>query len=592
MNPFTAAKLAGHTAQDVLKYLSKTDSNIAKMIARALGAGYAADEVMNYLGKATDGSFSESKKSDPRYGASYSRTMRVMNERVPESVKQSRAERGDVNEQLGGILDAGNLIGAGLGAAAGSATGLGPIAGGLGGIASWQEIQKRYKKHQQEGGQLSLQDFIASLAKGAGLAFGGSKVQDMLGGQAADPGEPAQLPPPPVDGKLASENVENPVPEIAQGIDTQLPIAQEPQAKVLDKEAAYKDITSLFNAPIVDTIAGGSNDTIDLISGLNRLDEKKSKLIGKRSGLTQEEALQGALDYVKSRRDTQNAVKPEVQELVKPEEAQQPISAVQAVSLAPIAQEAQAELVQPETEPKKQGKLGTKSDVKPLYMTDGDESFVADVFHNVFDPDKIERKPSAVKGKLTPLKIALKSSNVRGARLNPDTGKMRVVFAARKNRKGGTVYEYDNVDLDTFKKMTNGEARPITEGSNEYGIWFNEKDPSVGAAFSKHIRSNPEDFPFVPIEESGKSVEEKQIVQSDRAFQATRLFAPFLKVQERGRTKNTGKALKERVKDAFPVVKGMDEEFMADLVEFLEEKINLKNPPTLTRLEKEFKKRF
>ena len=191
--------------------------------------------------------------------------------------------------------------------------------------------------------------------------------------------------------------------------------------------------------------------------------------------------------------------------------------------------------------------------------------------------------------KVKPFESSLKSSNLSAATFDADTGKMRVVFRPREGGKGGDVYEYDFIDLPTFEIMTGGEARPVSEGSNKFGIWFNTKNPSVGANFDKYIKKNKTSFPYKQVEPKGFSVEESAIVEADRTHLASELFAPFAKQRLEGRQKQRANALK----DIQPVLKNIDDKFLLSLVQKIETDLakKLKSEPTVTRISKEFEKK-
>ncbi len=54
-----------------------------------------------------------------------------------------------------------------------------------------------------------------------------------------------------------------------------------------------------------------------------------------------------------------------------------------------------------------------------------------------------------------------------------------------------STYRYDNITIQEFFEIRNGEASCITEGSNQYGSWYVGKTPSVGAAVYKYlVRAN------------------------------------------------------------------------------------------------------
>lgn len=77
----------------------------------------------------------------------------------------------------------------------------------------------------------------------------------------------------------------------------------------------------------------------------------------------------------------------------------------------------------------------------------------------------------------------LNSSNIWGTAYNPSTGKMKVRF------QGGSEYEYDNVPANIYNAFSKGQASARTTGSNEYGAWWQNKNPSLGAAMNQYIKA-------------------------------------------------------------------------------------------------------
>lgn len=82
----------------------------------------------------------------------------------------------------------------------------------------------------------------------------------------------------------------------------------------------------------------------------------------------------------------------------------------------------------------------------------------------------------------------LQSSNIWGALYNQKTGKMKVRF------QGGSEYEYDGVPKNIFNAFIHGQASARTDGENQYGRWWKNKNPSLGASFNQYIKEG--NFPF------------------------------------------------------------------------------------------------
>ena len=77
----------------------------------------------------------------------------------------------------------------------------------------------------------------------------------------------------------------------------------------------------------------------------------------------------------------------------------------------------------------------------------------------------------------------LNSSTIWGTSYNPANHKMKVRF------QGGAEYEYDDVPTNIYRAFSNGQASAKTNGSNQYGAWFVNKNPSMGAAMNQYIKN-------------------------------------------------------------------------------------------------------
>ena len=76
----------------------------------------------------------------------------------------------------------------------------------------------------------------------------------------------------------------------------------------------------------------------------------------------------------------------------------------------------------------------------------------------------------------------LNSSNVWGANYDQRSGRMRVRF------HGGSEYEYDGIPPAIFNAFIHGNASAKTKGQNQYGRWWPQKNPSLGAALNQYIK--------------------------------------------------------------------------------------------------------
>ena len=73
------------------------------------------------------------------------------------------------------------------------------------------------------------------------------------------------------------------------------------------------------------------------------------------------------------------------------------------------------------------------------------------------------------------------SSNVDRVMYDFDTKEMVVRF------NDGATYTYENVSEDIFEGIVDGDASPVTSGSNQWGSWTEGVAPSVGAALYQKL---------------------------------------------------------------------------------------------------------
>lgn len=73
------------------------------------------------------------------------------------------------------------------------------------------------------------------------------------------------------------------------------------------------------------------------------------------------------------------------------------------------------------------------------------------------------------------------SSNVDSYKYNTNNGELILTF------NDGSKYKYTGVDLIDYENIVLGDATCITEGENEFGSWWEGKNPSIGAAVWKYL---------------------------------------------------------------------------------------------------------
>jgi len=76
----------------------------------------------------------------------------------------------------------------------------------------------------------------------------------------------------------------------------------------------------------------------------------------------------------------------------------------------------------------------------------------------------------------------LESSNIWGYKYNPRNRRLLVRF------NSGSIYGYDNVPQGIFDIFKQGAVPAKTNGQNQFGKWWQGKQPSLGAAFYQMVR--------------------------------------------------------------------------------------------------------
>ena len=556
MNPFATARQVGHSVNDILKFAANSIPGMEDKIKYALAMGYSADEVMKFLSNAfqSNGDFKRYAKKQAQDPTAFGKRV---SRKGTETEKQLMAQIR--NRRLSSYLQPENLAAGAIGAGVGGAIGgpMGAVAGAVGASQSSEDLMRKYEEHLAQGGQLSLSDFLKSIIKGAGA--GAASMAMVEGAKALL----AQLSQKEQEGEIAPQEAqEQPTgttdEEVAEEMIREAPPATEAEAAPMPIEAVGgEESLEWFQDRGLDNL-------------LSMVMEKESPQIVKQLFRN----MKGA-GFIKSaesdlKKPFEQIVKEAYEQKKRQGEAQVPTQDVPQITES--STEVQEEPVP--GEPISQVEIQAKVSQDPI------EAAYDRIFTSPEDPKKLGRN-------VQPLRIAMKSSNIAGATYDSDTQKLRVIFAPKEKRKGGTVYEYENVDQETWKDMAAGNATPVTEGSSKFGIWFHGKDPSVGAAFAKKIRKNKEKFPYDKKPKNAWTAEENQLIESNRSFLASDIFEPFAKKRKRTRSKQKGRALSMRQES----LREADDEFLADLVEFLEGESKRKDN-TVTQLEKDYIKGF
>ena len=99
------------------------------------------------------------------------------------------------------------------------------------------------------------------------------------------------------------------------------------------------------------------------------------------------------------------------------------------------------------------------------------------------------RKLKQIRGEnFEKIRVGVQSSNVDKMMWNSETLELVIRF------NDGSTYTYVGVDEKTFNDVSEGNAKPITSGENEYGSWSEGVSPSVGAAVHQYLIEKGVDF--------------------------------------------------------------------------------------------------
>lgn len=119
--------------------------------------------------------------------------------------------------------------------------------------------------------------------------------------------------------------------------------------------------------------------------------------------------------------------------------------------------------------------------------------------------NEIEETQSHIKMLSTPppipvpeLEQSMPSSNINSFAYNPNTEELFVKFQGDYPLENGSTYKYGGIPpyvADAFKR---GAASAKTEGYNDWGEWWEGKNPSMGAALNQLIKAGG--FPYSRID--------------------------------------------------------------------------------------------
>jgi hypothetical protein len=128
---------------------------------------------------------------------------------------------------------------------------------------------------------------------------------------------------------------------------------------------------------------------------------------------------------------------------------------------------------------------------KPQAFLDYMKQYPSDEIRDIArSPQQFQQIFNKLKSQVTPMpgqkdgipQADLQSSNVYGYQYDPESGALKVRF------QNGGIYEYDDVPPFIYNLFAKGSIPAKTDGYNEYGVWWEGKQPSLGASMYDLIR--------------------------------------------------------------------------------------------------------
>jgi len=109
----------------------------------------------------------------------------------------------------------------------------------------------------------------------------------------------------------------------------------------------------------------------------------------------------------------------------------------------------------------------------------------------------------------------LKSAVIRKTEYDEKANRLKVIF------NNDSTYEYADVPLEIYEKLTEGGIKAKTSGENEFGKWWVGKDPSLGASFNELIKKGGYNFTRGPNSPLSEQEREELIDITDKQKKST-----------------------------------------------------------------------
>ena len=494
MNPLQAAQTLGYGKEDILKYLSKANPQIAESITKAMGLGYTAEQVMDYFSKSMAGAKVNKKISRQVFDAPG----------IADITNRARnaPEQGGKASQL-------SLVGGLAGAGAGLLTG-GPIGAAIGAASGYKSMDKLVTAYQDEtirGGKVPFGEFVKNLAVGTGLAGMGAATakplmqaaKEYLSSMGGDGEE---------QSSKAPDQLQTQPPEVQQAMTT--PAFGPKEAFDIVKNEGLEQMFGAIQAKTPEDMLGALKHMI----GQPRLNE-----MAKKYGKPIEEIVGNAFMFTQapSLEPQAPSLEPQAPSL----EPQIPVEEVLAPEQPALQQDP---IAKPEVKPLDTKEEATKVTSKKK-IPEEDQAAIAKIMEKI--PTKMKTRPLTEKD-VKEIK-ALKSSNVRGATYDKDKT-LQVIFA------NGSAYQYNNVDKEDAHGFLTGASTTVSSGESAFRAFDDGKDTSFGSGLNTYIKKNKDKYPPVPIDRSAlRDVGMINIMKADQVEKASHFFGSFLELNERAK---------------------------------------------------------
>lgn len=429
MNPIFSALGAGYGADEILEYISKAIPKMAPNIMKAKKSGYGVQQILGFLSKTFD---TENRKG------------------MSTTERLAANKRSDSEMTKYGLKMAATAVAA-------------PLAAGAVGSALQRALPTPLK-----GFPSQLTSQIGAMSPSVAPNIPGQNI-------------PSSATMPPI--APAGNNVTQPS---APPINQQAPTIPQPPQPIQPQRDVKKSVDIIKStgqeATVKNLIEGGLppsqiKDTLGVILG-----KKKLKELEKATGGI-EQAIE---DYASSMAQEQVEAP---QEMAKDLNIPEMTSELPTAEMMPESNELVEKPIQEAKPIKKADTVATPQGIGEIKEIRNGKAIVEvdGKLHKV-DEDELETEPKDVIEEVQQLlKIPEvdRSSIVSLFTFDPEERKMYIQFHT------GDTYKYLDVDPEKVMKIANKMGIPVTKGKNIFGAWSPEDKKSLGATLIKEIINDP-----------------------------------------------------------------------------------------------------